>query len=559
MLRPRAARSYFPAYALAFAGTILKVHQWYHSRPLWVDEQMVLLNARDRAFSALAGALWFDQAAPLGWLAIQRLVITAFGASDRAMRAVPVLFGIATLWAGCWMARRWMTPFSAAVFIAICGIGQWMTFYALEAKPYSADAFWALFLPTLAIWAAGPAEQDHVSLRRAAIWWSTAAAGQWFSFGALFVTPACALLLCAAAWRTGGLRSGVIVAAQGIVWLVCFGAHYQLSIGLASTDEFLRNYWAMGFPPSGSLVEALNWFTRQAEPLSAHPGGAASWILFWVASAYGLSVLLLEKPVAGLVLLSVIASAPLLAFLHVVPLADRLALWTTPALYAAIAVAAGDVFKRFRHSGASRPADARLVLALPFSIAALLVSGEIVELGRQRVIIAGSNHGLDDARGIRMLLRQREPGDVFLTTHLGLPALWWYGEIGVAEGGNRMPDGAPVYEIAHVHRGIGTCRNETRVKALSEALAGQSRAMVYLGFGSNVPAGFQQMVLDDLSELGTRTFYSVVAEEGVAAIYDLREAPRGDADAASPAEGTSVAALHERPEGCVGVRTARLW
>ena len=121
-----------------------------------------------------------------------------------------------------------------------------------------------------------------------------------------------------------------------------------------------------------------------------------------------------------------------------------------------------------------------------------------------------------------------------------------------------MPDGAPVYEIAHVHRGIDGCRNQVRIEALSAALAGQSRAMVYLGFGSNVPAGFQQMVLDDLSELGRRSFYSVVASEGVAAIYDLREPPRKDGNAV-PAEDKNVSALHERPAGCVGVRTARLW
>src|SRR5688500_17757475 len=101
-------RQYFAAYGLALAGTVLKVVQWYHSRPLWLDEQMVLLNARDRGVSELVGALWLNQVAPLGWLLLQRGVLTAFGTGDRAMRAVPVLFGIATLWAGCWMARRWM-------------------------------------------------------------------------------------------------------------------------------------------------------------------------------------------------------------------------------------------------------------------------------------------------------------------------------------------------------------------------------------------------------------------------------------------------------------------
>jgi hypothetical protein len=70
------------------AGTALKVYQWYFSRPLWVDEQMVLLNVRDRAVPNLIGSLWMDQAAPLGWLVLQRGFVTLVGTSDRDIRAL---------------------------------------------------------------------------------------------------------------------------------------------------------------------------------------------------------------------------------------------------------------------------------------------------------------------------------------------------------------------------------------------------------------------------------------------------------------------------------------
>ena len=558
MLGSTSTGPYFAAYALALAGTALKIYQWYHSRPLWLDEQMVLLNVRDRMFSELIGTLWLNQVAPLGWLALQHNVISAFGTGDRAMRGVPVLFGIATLWAGCWVARRWMNPVAAAVFVTLCAIGQWITFYALEAKPYSADAFWALMLPALAVWAAEPAGgHQRLSLKRTAIWWSAAAAGQWFSFGATFVTPACALVLCAVAWRRLGARSVGIFVLQGVVWLICFAAHYELSMAAASSDQFLQTYWAAGFlPPGSSPAGALQWFGERAESLAAHPGGAAGWALFWVAVLYGLSVLLLDRPVMGLVMLSVPLSAILLAILRLAPLADRLAFWTTPATYVAISVAAGHIFSRL-HSAPVRRRYVVLAVAMLFSTAAFVVSAEIASLGRERIIIRGDNHGLDDGRAMRLLMHHREAGDVFLTTHFGLPALWWYGNVDIGDdaGGSRLIDGAPIFEIRHVWRGLHGCQNSTRLKALAHALTDASRAAVYLGFGSDVPPGFNQMVLDDLGELGTRTFYNVVGSEGVAAIYDLRLGPQVDL----PPQGAEEGKRAEGLSGCVGVQPAQRW
>jgi hypothetical protein len=534
----------------AVAGTALKAYQWYFSRPLWLDEQMVLLNVRDRAILDLVGPLWMNQAAPLGWLALQRAAVTMIGTSDRDVRALPVLFGVATLWAAWWMARRWMAPIAATLFVALCGVSQWMTFYALEAKPYSADAFCALTLLGAGIWAGEATKERQVSLARMFLWWSIAGVAQWVSFAATFVTPACAVVLLATAWRRAGWRTATAVAVQGLVWLVSFAAHYTLSIRHTSNDPYLRSYWSSGFPPSdGGVTGALRWLITQGEPLASHPGGTALWIAFWLTAAYGVAVMLVRRPVMGLMLLSMPVSGMLLAILRVAPFTDRLALWTTPALYAAIAIAAGDVSEH-----TDRPRSARgwavLGVAIVCAVSAWAVCMDIFEKGRERVIIRGANHGLDDRRGVRLLMNQREPGDVLLTPHFGLPAVWWYGGISTAEPhrGSTFPgDGAHVLEISHRWFEADGCRALNPLKQLSDGLAGAPRASVYLGFDSNTPAGFQQLVLDDLARLGTRVFYSRVADEGVAAIYDLRQPPD------APPEPVN------RMEGCVGVTRAARW
>jgi hypothetical protein len=86
------------------------IYQWYWTRPLWLDEEMIALNFRDRSVTELAGPLWLHQSAPLGWLVVQRALLLGFDASERTLRALPVLFGIATLWVAVWAGRRWLQP-----------------------------------------------------------------------------------------------------------------------------------------------------------------------------------------------------------------------------------------------------------------------------------------------------------------------------------------------------------------------------------------------------------------------------------------------------------------
>ena len=96
------------------------------------------------------------------------------------------------------------------------------------------------------------------------------------------------------------------------------------------------------------------------------------------------------------------------------------------------------------------------------------------------------------------------------------------------------------------------------MRVLEESLAGVSRAAVYLGFDSKTPPGFQELVLNDLSRLGTRVFYSPVGTEGVVAIYDLRKKPEmltADASTVEPDRSRQSGPL----DGCIGIRPAERW
>ena len=449
---------------LCVAILALKAYQWYFSRTLWLDEEMVLLNVRDRHLSELFRPLWLNQTAPIGWLVLQHWVVAVFGSADRAVRAASVVFGMATVTTAMWVSTRWLKPAGAILFLLLCGITQWMAFYALEAKPYAADAFFGLLLPAMAAWAVEPTRGGVVNLRRTAVWWMVAAIGQWFSYGAVFVAPASAGILCIVAWTRGHRKTVLYVALQGAVWLVCFLVHYQFGIRHGGQSGYLRAYWWWAFPPSGEGIQVVAaWFWGRFGELSRHPGGTTLWVTMWLTMLYGFATSLRKQPIFVSAMIAVPLSAFLLGALRLVPLADRVALWIVPAIYTGIALAVDDIFERIRTHVSARH---WLSLALALFIGAMVgrVCFDLLETGRQNLLLRPlDNHDLSDRSAVRMLTFGRQPGDVLIANHLALPAVWWYGDVTIADptaGGTNPHDGAPLFEVRHVWAGPGSCKTD---------------------------------------------------------------------------------------------------
>src|SRR5262245_34941818 len=105
---------------VAAVGVLIVIYQWASARPLWLHEQMIALNIRDRGLADLAGRLWLDQSAPLGWLTLQRVVLMVLGTSELALRAVPAAFGAATIVAALYIGERWLSTIGSTILVLLC-------------------------------------------------------------------------------------------------------------------------------------------------------------------------------------------------------------------------------------------------------------------------------------------------------------------------------------------------------------------------------------------------------------------------------------------------------
>jgi len=548
-----ALRRYWLAALAAIIGASVYVYWTSTARPMWVDEEMLALNVRDRTFTQLTGSLWLDQSAPLGWLTLDRLIFIIVGTGERAVRLLTTLFGIATIGTAFWIGRRWLSPIAATILVALCAFGEWIVFFTLEAKHYSADTFLALLLPALAAWVFD--DDEHAILRRAVAWWTAAAIGLWFSNGALFVTPGCAASMCALIWRRNGFRVAAIAAFAGLIWAASFAIDYVLVLKPALGNAYLNTYWAFAFPPTADgLIATITWFGRLLSPFAVKPAGSGYALLFWVCWVAGIAVATASGSALAVILIGVPASAVALAVLHFVPPFERLALWIVPSLYVGLALCVDAwPFVRGRFARATALASG---LGFVLTLSAVVASANIAVRGIHALEVRPrSNYGLDDRSSVRWLMSVRQPGDVVMTTHYGLAAIWWYSGTNVSnpDAGGLLGGDTPMYEIGHLDPGSAcTAAND----AFHAAIAGRSRLVVYLGFRMVVePEGFDDLVLATFGRRWPLVAYKDYAEGSRVAIFDLRESSGGPVVIPS----TIHAARPHSIDGCVGIKSGKRW
>ena len=380
----------------------------------------------------------------------------------------------------------------------------------------------------------------------------------WFSHGALFVTPLCAVVLLTACWWRQGRRVALRAAAPGLVWLASFGFHYVFELRHLLANPYLQNYWAFAFPPSSGGVNAtMHWWLGLFEPFALKPAGTGRWVLFWMASISGFVFAIWHRPMFGLMLISVPISAALLAMLRIVPPHERLGLWIVPALYASVAMC-GDAPGWLARRYSNRRQLTTLAAAVCAGAIVTLVCVDVFRRGQVELEAKPmSNYGLDDRRSVGALLALHRPGDVIVTTHFGLAGLWWYSGLRIAGpgAGGHLQDGSPIYEIGHVasHRECGRSNEH-----LNSVLNDRSRIAVYLGFRLNVePPGFDRLVLEELGQRGQLVGYRRYAEDSHVAVFDLTERPAGGR--LDPTTAGTLDAQVPRLSGCLDIREARRW
>ncbi|MEO8634246.1 MAG: glycosyltransferase family 39 protein [Gemmatimonadales bacterium] len=351
-------------------GGVFRLRAYAAVRPLWLDEAMLSLSIAGRTFKELLQPLAMDQSAPVLFLWAERLVTRLAGVNELALRALPLLAGLAVLIVTWRLAARLLTPVAVPVAVAIAALSPALLYYSNEVKPYGLDALWCslVVLAALALLEAEPAP---------------AAWSRFWLVGTLAIpasTPAFlvlagvipALLMAPPRVAVPHWRRRVML--TGVAWALLFVAVYLAVYRAAAQNTYLQTYWNGYFldPLSpglgGRLLDTLGATLRDF--FIGEGGGWRTAVAMMLLVPAGIGVARLGRTrgwvVAALLVLPILAAFGASA-VHRYPVAPRLMLYSAPLWIVLVVAGFEELGERLpgRHVPWFLTAAAAAVLLLP--------------------------------------------------------------------------------------------------------------------------------------------------------------------------------------------------
>jgi len=393
------------------AGVALRLRQYLFNRSLWHDEILLASTFVDRGFSELIfQPLANNQAAPLAFLVLVKLITTLFGTHEWSLRLLSMVCGVAALCLALPIARKLFASFAAqATFVGLMAASPVLVYYSTEFKQYQGD----VLCTVLILWLTIRFKPEHVA--RDALWLGLAgAACVWLSHAIAFVLAGSGLVLWLEMARRSERSAWLAMSAVGLVWLASIATDYVLSLSLLPNDGYLSNFWATSFAPiPPTSLDDLRWFGEGALGLvylGMHQMGTAfrevlpGWfggpiVLLLCLTVLGCAALARQSGRAAMVgavsLMAVLGASAL----HLYPFRSRLILFLVPFVFLALAALVQRVHELSRR------------WAGPWLAATLALATLAMPLRLSAHTLVHPNNYQDLRSALQYIAAHREPGD----------------------------------------------------------------------------------------------------------------------------------------------------
>jgi len=237
-------------------GLVLRLARYLADRSLWLDEAMLaqsLLTYSPREL--LTKPLLHWQAAPVGYLLLEKATLSILGGSEYSLRLVPLLMGIGSMILFALLSRKILNRAGTLTATALFASTESLIYYSSEVKQYEGDVFICILILWLAL--------RWIKNRRISDWTTLLLAGIvsiFLSHTAVFILGGIAFAFPPLPVRRerAGVRIFVFNSTMLLIWLILFLLNYSYFLHPLTQVQGLRTYWANAFMPK-QVGPAIIW------------------------------------------------------------------------------------------------------------------------------------------------------------------------------------------------------------------------------------------------------------------------------------------------------------
>ena len=391
------------AWGVIAFGVILRAAQYLFNAALYVDEGALALNIIKRSFAGLLQPLDSEQAAPVGFLFLEKLAFLAFGESEYALRFFPFLFSIISLYLFYEVARRCFESWTVPIALAFFAVSGHVIYYAAQIKQYSSDIAITLLIILLGL----ELESKQLNARRCAMFALVGAVVVWLSHPSIFVLAGVGITLALSAMSKKDWQRFWKLAGVYAVWVLSFAAFYLISLRNLSGNQTLEKSWAKKgtfMPLVPRSLADLEWYPCAIIKMFSNPGGLPFPVIAALVFLIGCVALFLKNKRQLLMFTAPVLLTMLASGLHKYPFGRRLLLFLIPAVL--MVVASGIEYIINKKPPYSIAAGCAIAALLLFQPAGGATSNMLHPYARQ------------DVKPIMAYVRDhRQPGDVVYVYH----------------------------------------------------------------------------------------------------------------------------------------------
>jgi len=311
-------------------GVVLRIRQYLFNRSLWLDESMLSLNIIRRSAAELHKPLDYAQAAPVGYLWLEKLAVHYFGTGELALRLVPLCCGIASVALFVVVARKFLPPSAAAIAVGLFSVSEPLIYYSSEVKQYSSDVAFALILclAAIALFEASPRIIGMISISLAG------GVALWFSNPAVFVLAGVGLSAFWVSARKRDWRGVLLLSIPAVVWACSFLVYYLFFLrDVLTAHHDLFYFWRASFAPfPPTSPSAILWYGSAFVNIVSYPVGTLFPGIAAIAAVLGVAQFRAGDYGKFLILLSPLVVTLVSSWARLYPLENRLILFLVPAV-----------------------------------------------------------------------------------------------------------------------------------------------------------------------------------------------------------------------------------